>query len=201
MLALSSSKKVAIHSCSHWCIHVGVSQQWKTILLGDSFRHNFSFAPHSCVNFTPIFLDKTSCVHLCFRCVYTTAKNKKYQQSCNHFDCKKVLKSVMCTDTSCHMGAAILFLALIGSAGILNSGAKELKWVISTQYEASNTPIYQMYVLYVRFFNEFHSNPLQVSVNGGDDCHESFVPFPCAHCTVSKTGVLQVCQHNSKLFV
>ena len=107
----------------------------------------------------------------------------------------------MRTDTSCHMGAAILSLALIGSAGILNSGAKELKWVISTQYEASNTPIYQMYVLYVRFFNEFHSNPLQVSINGGDDCHESFAPFPCAHCTVFKTGILQVCQHNSKLFV
>ena len=33
------------------------------------------------VNFTPIFLNRVSCLHCCVRCVYTMASNKTYQES------------------------------------------------------------------------------------------------------------------------
>ena len=52
-----------------------------TVLRGDSRRLTFGFAPHTYVNFTPIFLDRTNCVHRCFRCSYTTANNMSYQES------------------------------------------------------------------------------------------------------------------------
>ena len=52
-----------------------------TILWDDSRRLTFSFAPHTYVNFMPIFLDRPSCLHRCFRCIYTTANNKSYRKS------------------------------------------------------------------------------------------------------------------------
>ena len=52
-----------------------------TILWGDSHRLSFGFAPHTNANFMPIFLDQTSCLRHCFRCVYTTASNKSYQKT------------------------------------------------------------------------------------------------------------------------
>ena len=77
MLAPSSSIKVAIHICALGCIHSAESEQWQTILLGDSRRLAFSFVLHTRISFTPNLLNRTGRLHLCFRCVYTMA-NKNY---------------------------------------------------------------------------------------------------------------------------
>ena len=76
MLAPSSSTKKAVHICVHGCIHSGEGQLRQTILWGDSRRPTFNFAPHTCVNFMPIFVDQTSCLRHCFCCVYTAMNNK-----------------------------------------------------------------------------------------------------------------------------
>ena len=52
-----------------------------TILRGDSRRLTFSFTHRTYVTFTLIFLARTSCLHRCFSCVYSTANNKSYQES------------------------------------------------------------------------------------------------------------------------
>ena len=69
MLALSSSTAVAVHIACRG-IHSSESQHWQTILQGDRRRLTFSFAPHTCVNFTTIFLNRMGRLHLCFCCVY-----------------------------------------------------------------------------------------------------------------------------------
>ena len=108
-----------------------------TILGGDSRRLTLGFAPHTYVNFTSIFVDRTSCLHRCFRCVYITANNKSYQESSWITDIQekilieavsavRKLISVICNDIGSRLGATILSPALMGSAGILNSGTKGL---------------------------------------------------------------------------
>ncbi len=71
-----------------------------TILRGDSHWLTFSFAPHTYVNFTPIFLNRMNCLHCCFRCVYATVKLPRIfldhchtweNPYCSRFSCKKGL--------------------------------------------------------------------------------------------------------------
>ena len=57
MMAPSSLTKVTIHICVHGCM--------QTILWGCTF----SSAPHTSINFTSIFLDRTSCLDCHFTCV------------------------------------------------------------------------------------------------------------------------------------
>ena len=81
MLVLSSLTKVAMHICTHGGIHSGDGQQRQSILWGDSCRITFSFASHTLVNFTPIFLNRTGRLLLCFCCVYTAANKWNYLQT------------------------------------------------------------------------------------------------------------------------
>ena len=53
------------------------------------------------------------------------------------------------------------------------------------------SPIYGICHKLVWKSNKFRSNPLQVSVNGGNDCCESSMPFLCAPCVISDEGVSQ----------
>ena len=78
MLAPSSSTKVAVHICVCLCIQSSESLQQQTILWG--CRHTFIFAPHTCVNFTLIFLNRMSYLYHSFFCMHTMANNKNYQQ-------------------------------------------------------------------------------------------------------------------------
>ena len=80
MLAPSYSTKVTIHICACMCIHRNEINRRQTILRDDSRRLTFSAAPHTCMNFALIFLDWTSCLYCCFRCVYIMVNNTNYQE-------------------------------------------------------------------------------------------------------------------------
>ena len=74
MLAPSSLMKVAIHICACACIQSSKSLQRQTNLWGH--RRTFSFAPHTFVNFTLIFINRMSYLHCCFHCIHTMVNNK-----------------------------------------------------------------------------------------------------------------------------
>lgn len=73
------------HICSHLCIHSGESQQRKILLTAVgllSVLHP-TLTSSSCPSFSSEWAVSIFAfiVYLCFYCVYTTAKNRNFQQS------------------------------------------------------------------------------------------------------------------------
>ena len=80
MLAPSSSMKVTLHIAQAGVYIAARVNSNKHSCGVTAVDLALALYPTS-VTFTPIFLNRTSRLHLCFRCIYTTANNKNYQKS------------------------------------------------------------------------------------------------------------------------